>query len=221
MPSFSETLEADLNWREAELASFKAAILLAPKNSVRESTLLRGAWAILYSHYEGFCKFAWDTYLDYLEKFNIKTCELTSEIATLSMRKNFKLLRGNLSDKELWEFGESKFTEMHNSNAKFEEKLETDSNLWPNLYRENAHALGLRPTLIDQHATEIKTLVSRRNDIAHGQKMLIKDIAEYSKYENSALLVMQDLALCLIDSIDSEAFKKSRPTAEIAPLTHR
>ena len=68
MPSLSDTLELDLNWREGELASFKAAILSSERKTVRESALLRGAWAILYSHYEGFCKFAWDSYLDELEK---------------------------------------------------------------------------------------------------------------------------------------------------------
>ncbi|WP_223811863.1 MAE_28990/MAE_18760 family HEPN-like nuclease [Pseudomonas oryziphila] len=207
MPDLSEILEADLNWREAELASFTAAIMGAPKGTVREKTLLRGAWAILYSHYEGFCKFAWDAYLDELEKKSVKRSELTSEMAALSLRKNFKSLRGALSDKDLWEFGSTKFLEMQNSIATFEEKLETDSNLWPNLYRDNAHALGVVPTLIDQHATEIKTLVSRRNDIAHGQKMIIKDIQEYKKYENAALLVMHDLAVCLIESFDTESFK--------------
>lgn len=207
MPSLSDVLEADLNWRESELASFKIAILSAERKTVRESALLRGAWAILYSHYEGFCKFAWDSYLDALEKKEIPRSELCSDMASLSLRKNFKKLRGTLSDKDLWEFGSSKFLEMQATIATFEEKLETDSNLWPNLYRDNACALGISPTLIDKYSTEIKTLVARRNDIAHGQKMTVKDIQEYKEYETAALLVMHDLALCLIDSIENESYK--------------
>lgn len=207
MSSLSDVLEADLNWREGELASFKIAILSAERKTVRESALLRGAWAILYSHYEGFCKFAWDSYLDELEKKEIPRSELCSDMAALSLRKSFKTLRGALSDKDLWEFGSSKFSEMQAAIATFEEKLETDSNLWPNLYRDNAHTLGVSPTLIDKYATQIKTLVARRNDIAHGQKMTVKDIQEYQEYESAALLVMHDLALCLIDSIEKESYR--------------
>lgn len=189
------------------MASFKIAILSAERKTVRESALLRGAWAILYSHYEGFCKFAWDSYLDELEKKKIPRSELCSDMAALSLRKNFKSLRGALSDKDLWEFGNSKFSEMQTAHATFEEKLETDSNLWPNLYRDNAHALGVAPKLIDKYATQIKTLVARRNHIAHGQKMTVKDIQEYKEYEHAALLVMHDLALCLIDSLETESYK--------------
>jgi len=207
VPSLSDILEADLNWREGELASFKVAILSSERKTVRESALLRGAWAILYSHYEGFCKFAWDAYLDELEKKKIPRSQLCSNMAALSLRKSFKLLRGALSDKDLWEFGHVKFSELQNTIATFEEKLDTDSNLWPNLYRDNAHALGVTPTYIDKYATQIKTLVSRRNDIAHGQKMIIRDIQEYSEYENAALLVMHDLALCLIEATESESYK--------------
>lgn len=206
--SFSDVLEADLNWREGELASFKIAILSADRKTVRESALLRGAWAILYSHYEGFCKFAWDSYLDELEKMQLPRSELSSDMAALSLRKNFKKLRGALSDKDLWEFGQSKFAEMQAAIATFDEKLETDSNLWPNLYRDNAKTLGVSPTYIDTYATEIKTLVARRNDIAHGQKMTVKDIQEYKEYESATLLVMHDLALCLIDAIETGAYKR-------------
>lgn len=128
-------------------------------------------------------------------------------MAALSLRKSFKTLRGALSDKDLWEFGHKKFSELQNTVATFEEKLDTDSNLWPNLYRENACTLGVRPTYIDKYATQIKTLVSRRNDIAHGQKMIIKDIQEYAEYESAALLVMHDLALCLIEAAELESYK--------------
>ncbi|QHA80253.1 hypothetical protein E3Z27_00430 [Pseudomonas mediterranea] len=207
MSNLSNVLETDLNWRESELASFKISILSAGRKTVRESALLRGAWAILYSHYEGFCKFAWDSYLDELEKMQLPRSEFCSDMAALSLRKNFKKMRGALSDKDLWDFGQSKFAEMQTGIATFDEKLETDSNLWPNLYRDNAKALGVSPTYIDTYATEIKTLVARRNDIAHGQKMTVKDIQEYQEYENAALLVMHDLALCLIEAFESGAYK--------------
>jgi hypothetical protein len=55
MEDWDKQIEEDLDWREAELASFKILISSAPKGSVRESALLRAIWALLYAHYEGFC----------------------------------------------------------------------------------------------------------------------------------------------------------------------
>ena len=204
----SSILEADLNWREAELASFKIAIATTDHGSVREHALLRGAWALLYSHYEGFCKFAWDSYLDEIEKNCLVRAKCIDNIASLSLRKAFKALRGNMSDTALWGFFKNDFASLLSEPATFEEKLETDSNLWPNLYTKNAETLGIRPTSIDAYSTHIKTLVSRRNGIAHGEKMTVKDIGEYSEYENAALLVMHDLALCLIEEIENAGYVK-------------
>jgi len=60
-------LEKDLQWREAELASLKRLAINATSNSVTHQSLLRALWALLYAHYEGFTKFAWDTLLDHIQ----------------------------------------------------------------------------------------------------------------------------------------------------------
>ena len=54
---WSQQLEEDLSWREGEIASLKLAIVAAVPS--RRAPLLRAAWALLYAHYEGFCRFAW------------------------------------------------------------------------------------------------------------------------------------------------------------------
>jgi hypothetical protein len=205
---FSEHLESDLNWREAELASFKIAISSSEKSSVRERALLRGAWAILYSHYEGFCKFAWDSYLDQLEELRVSRSSLKDDIALLSLKKEFKKLRGDLSDSTLWDFIHNELPTLVSKVATFDEKLETESNLWPNIFKTNANALGINPKFIDKYWTKIRTLVSRRNEIAHGKKMVIGSIEEYIEYENATLLVMHDLAVCLIESLERKSYSK-------------
>ena len=72
MSNWSQQLEDDLKWREAELASLKEQVVISSKHSVRYQALLRAMLALLYAHYEGFCKFAWELYLDELQNSRIK-----------------------------------------------------------------------------------------------------------------------------------------------------
>ncbi len=60
MFDWAKQLGDDLTWREAELASLKLLVSEAEIGSVRRASLLRAIWVLLYAHYEGFFKFAWD-----------------------------------------------------------------------------------------------------------------------------------------------------------------
>lgn len=94
-------------------------------------------------------------------------------------------------------------------NIDFQIKLETESNLYPNIFRENSLQVCLDCTLVEQYKIELKTLVVRRNDIAHGQKMIIKDLKEYQKYEDAALVVMHELAISIVDCLDKKLYLRS------------
>lgn len=201
-------LEENLDWREAELASFKILLSSTPKESVRQTALLRAAWALLYAHYEGFCKFAWDIYLDALEKCRLPRSEFVECIACFSLESDFRRFRGNLSPDAIWDFCTSEFGSLLSLPAVFEQKLETNSNLWPNLFKENARKVGLPTHAVDEHLTRLKALVARRNDIAHGKKMIVKNIHEYAEYENAALLVMHELAINIIESLEQEKYRR-------------
>jgi hypothetical protein len=203
MSNWAEELENDLNWREAELASFKLMVSYALKGSVREQALLRALWTLLYAHYEGFCKFSWDLFLDALQEQTVQRSLCNDQIARFSLEKDFKKLKGNLSPTSIWSFCIFEFPRLMAEYAVFDIKLETQNNLWPNIFKDNAQKISLPTEIIDEHSTRIKTLVARRNEIAHGQKMIIKDLIEYQRYEDSALLVMHDLAINIIDCLEN------------------
>ncbi len=129
MTDWAKSLEEDLDWRQAELVSLKLLVADSAKGGTRERTLLRALWTLLYAHYEGFCKFAWDFYLDTLEsaKCYRNTCSIP--IARFSLATRFKQLRGNLTNESLWSAFTSEFDVWMKEMACFEQKLETDSNL--------------------------------------------------------------------------------------------
>lgn len=208
MTDWAKEIEEELNWREAELASFKALISFAPKGSVRMTALLRALWALLYAHYEGFCKFLWDFYLDALEKQKIQREICEDRIACLSLEKDFKKLKSNLAPESIWSFCKSEFPQLIGETAVFHTKLDTQNNLWPGIFRKNTEKVALPTKMIDEQASKIKTLVARRNEIAHGRKMVIRDLSEYQKYEESTLLVMHDLAVSIFEAIERQQYLK-------------
>lgn len=209
MSKWLKQLEDDLDWRETELAILKKQAVLASKDSDRYRVMLRAMSALLYAHYEGFCKFAWDVYLEELQKAGVKRKDCKDEIAKLSLQKKFKTLKGDLSPESLWDFGQTGFGIMLEDNLDFQIRLETQSNLYPSLFKENVIQTGLTCTLVDKYQIELKALVMRRNEIAHGQKMTIKNIDEYKKYEDAALEVMHELAVSIIDCLDKKLYLKN------------
>ena len=58
MQPLSRALEEDLQWREAELVSLKLVAAAAEAGTVRHDATLRALMALLYAHYEGYCRFA-------------------------------------------------------------------------------------------------------------------------------------------------------------------
>lgn len=206
MRNWASEIEEDLKWREAELASFKILVIEATTGSVRQIALLRAMWAMLYAHYEGFSKFAWDVYLEALEEQGLDRKQYKEPIARLSLLKEFREFRGNLSHQSIWEFCKSRFSSLLDEKLKFVLKLETNSNLWPHLFKENSSNANLPCAMMDEHESKIRALVQRRNEIAHGQKMVISTLAEYQQYEDAAILVMHELGLAVVECLDAKTF---------------
>lgn len=208
MEPWEHQLEGDLSWREAELASLKILVSEAPAGSARQQALLRALWAMLYAHYEGFCKFAWDTYLDHLQAAGAARSDCVEAVARFSLAKSFRELRGNLSLLGIWDYCSSTYATMMSNQVAFDIRLETNSNLWPDLCRENSALLELPHGAVERHRSRLKSLVSRRNDIAHGQPMVIKSLQEYQKYEDAAFEVMHELALGVADCLSNRRYLK-------------
>src|SRR6516164_8778467 len=98
------------------------------------------------------------------------------------------------------------FDEGMKEQVSFELHLETKSNLWPGLLKNNSSAVALPFEMVDQHELKLKALVSRRNDIAHGKKMIIQTLKEYQPYEDAALLVMHELAVAILQCLEQKAY---------------
>lgn len=204
----ANALEEDLSWREHELASLKLTVIDSDPGSTRQLALLRALWALVYAHYEGFCKFAWDQYLEVIEELGPIRRDCSECVAQLSLAKEFKALKADLSPEGLWGFCTGRFATLMAEPAKFALRLETESNLWPSLLKENSSRVGLKLATLDANDMKLRSLVARRNEIAHGQKMTIASLSEYQPYEDAAVLVMHELAVAVIEAVEQRSFTR-------------
>ncbi|SEJ33103.1 hypothetical protein SAMN05216201_10771 [Pseudomonas linyingensis] len=210
--SFDQSIENDLKWREAELVSLKRLAITAPEGSISRRSILRAMWAILYAHYEGFTKFCWDTVFDHIQSEGIPKRELSENFSLISMERAFKDLRGRMDSASLLRFFGGELSAIMAEKAEFPEdfRLKTESNLWPNVFERESSRIGLVCAELDNHRARIKTLVGRRNEIAHGNGVFINTLNEYSEYENATICLMHDLALRTIELLEERSYLAER-----------
>jgi hypothetical protein len=215
MSRWESEIDAELNWREAELASLKHFVISTRGNVVAHKSALRAMCAMMYAHYEGFTKFCWDLVLDEIHRAAVNRCDLLEPLAVLSLEKVFSQLKADTSPTNIWSFFQTTLPENLTIAAEFEEdgskkcRISTGSNLWPNVFREGTQKLGIACTEVDNRETLLKSLVARRNKIAHGEKMEIKDLNEYKSYEDAAFAVMYQLAITIVEYLDRQLYLKA------------
>ena len=88
-----------------------------------------------------------------------------------------------------------------NSDPVFPE-VDTESNLWPNVLEGLLEAAALNVDEIDENRYKLKTLVSRRNKIAHGERDIIIDFSYYEGYEIAFREVAYNLAIAIENKVD-------------------
>jgi len=214
MRKWQNEIDDDLTWRENELLYLKKIAFDTKDDKAKSVIILRSLWIMLYAHYEGFCKFVWDIYLDHIECANVKNKDLSKSIMMISLSKILNKHRKGMTNESLCEFSDIQYPEYLEKCAIFsdENKLSTNSNLYPNVIKENSQKLEISLSSLDEKGikTNIKALVQRRNDIAHGRKMYINNLDEYKIYEDSAFTIMIDLACKVIDAIEKKVHLKDK-----------
>jgi hypothetical protein len=210
---FEQQIEQDLAWREAEMGSLKLLLASATAGTDRQRALLRACSAMLYAHYEGFCKFCWTLLLDTIQAGAHIRRDLAEPIAKRAMAPVFKRLKGDTSDSNLWRFGSTEFENELRERARFPDEVDTESNLWPGLAQKINEGVGLNCPLFGSHAAELSQLVGRRNKIAHGEKLEIADLKQFQKFEHAAWVVMHELAIAVVECLQNKTYLRATPAA--------
>jgi hypothetical protein len=209
MNYWADQLDQDLDWRFAELALIKADLVKLQDGSPKRDALIRSLWVMLYAHYEGFSKFAWDLLLDGIEATGVTVGELSNKLAALSLKQRLQYVKGTADVPSFYLFCLQDFPEVLKNEAKFAERYQgAVSNLPPDEYCRLCDQLGLENNVAQTCHGKLERLVTLRHEIAHGQKLLANNLKDYSEYENAASDVMIELALSVVETLDSKGYKK-------------
>jgi MAE_28990/MAE_18760-like HEPN len=209
--SWQQDLENELDWRSEELAVLKLQAGRAANGSLLQRATLRALIAMLYAHYEGFCKTAIRLYLQEIRTLGVRREECVEKLRMFSLQKAIRELKA-YTNEECWDFITSSFNHLmqevmdYELNRESEIVLEGDSNLYPRLLRANLQRVCLPYGEVDAHEQLLKSLVGRRNDIAHGKKLVIADLATYELHERAVLDVIYGLAYAIIDALEHRRY---------------
>lgn len=213
---YAKEIEADLDWRERELAVLRKQLLSTTVGSSQETTFLRTNLAMVYAHYEGFCKFALGVYIDALEKLALKRTELRWAIAAQSLGKFQAELKGVTNPGEYFTKLLNELGTHLDAKASYE-KPEAVGNLWPDLLMSWLSRLGLDSTNVQGEKTRLDSLVNSRNQIAHGKKLTVANRGELDKHVQAATLAMHEVAVGITEALEKKQYARNASVMTILP----
>lgn len=193
-------IERDLDWRESELGSLKILLANSSLSERDKLVLFRAAWALLYAHYEGFCKFSLSVFYDAVKSTGKLNKDLPASMKAFALAKNVNILK-SLPTTDFLEKFDLFESECLMKAPEFPD-VDTESNLWPSVLQKLLDCASVEVASLSQFNQTIKTLVSRRNKIAHGERDIIPEYSYYVTFENAVRHIMYDLAISIHDRLE-------------------
>lgn len=181
----------DLDWRESEIASMKILLTSQRTTAKQKKALLRAAWAMLYAHYEGFSKNCLTLFFDEITRRSVPCGSLPRLTKAFALGSAIKNIRSMTTVNAIDEV--SNFSHHLTSVPTFPD-VDAKDNLWPFVLKDLLSSADLSTVVVEKHFNKLKTLVARRNSIAHGEANMIAEYSYYKGYEEAVYEVMYDLA---------------------------
>jgi hypothetical protein len=203
MTAFDQ-ISGDLSWRESELGSLKILLSRPDITKPQREVLLRASWAMLYAHYEGFVKTSLTVFYEEAKKRVAGCGHLPKETRISALVSIISRIR-SLPAGEFLEEIEGFEKKYYTTSPEFRE-VETKSNLWPNLLVDLLKEADIENEIVEVHRHKLKTLVARRNQIAHGKQDIIAEVDYYFEYEKAVYDLMYELTFRIDERLNSPPY---------------
>ncbi|HPG60686.1 MAG TPA: MAE_28990/MAE_18760 family HEPN-like nuclease [Casimicrobium sp.] len=205
---YVKQIESDLSWREQEMAILRKQLHQTAVGSQQETAFLRTNLAMVYAHYEGFCKYALGVYVDALERLALKRTDLKWSIASHSLGALYAELR-NISDEDKYFTTLLTDLDRHLNDPATYKRPDNIANLWPDLLMSWQKRFGLDSTNVLNEKVRLESLVNNRNQIAHGKKLVVANRAELDSHAYAATLAMHEVAVGIADALENRLYARS------------
>jgi len=168
-------LSNELSWRTKEISHLRVEAK-AKKGSLKD-TILRSGVAITYCHWEGFIKNSTELFLNYLNYQKILVSDLQLVYVTHAMKKEIQSFSETKNVDACVTFLNALFDRQNLvAKIKHENYVDTQSNLSSTVFDNIARSIGINTAPYKDYYPYIdESIVNARNDIAHGQKLMIDE----------------------------------------------
>jgi hypothetical protein len=224
LPDLSAQLESELAWRQDEIRFFqnRGTTLLetAERDKYRRAVVL-----VLYAHFEGFCKFAFDLYRTTINGEQVACSDASPAIAAAGWARLFKELRDPATrcaefkhalpdDSKLHRFARDR--EFMERSVEFnrlpitipDDFVDTESNLKPVVLRKILYRLGLPHDQFSQHERSIDRLLGIRNKISHGESRSGVSARDYEELRTIVFQIMEDVKRQIMESLGQGHYRR-------------
>lgn len=221
----NDDIDFELTWRMSELDLYARPLRYSIYNtSDEENIYYKSLLAMLYAHFEGFCKFSFLSYVNTLNSMGLKTSKVSPQISVNTLNVFFDKLENtnhieprlnseyhdNAAIQKFWrriEFSENTKNSFDQELTIDEKVISTKSNLDSSVMRFLLYKLGFPLDAFDQYRGSIQKLLGYRNNISHGGKFATNDFKKiYAEINTEILEVMIKLKLLLVDGIKNKIY---------------
>lgn len=171
----------------------------------------------LYSHFEGYCKYALSAYLLAINKQKLTCRQVATSLAVAALSDIMSALRDGKRPHPFFSAEKNADPELQRNarDGEFirrredlmdvvveipEAAVDPQGNLKPHVLRKNLNRLGLSSDEIAKHDTAISELVERRNAIAHGGPTKGVEEKTYTALRDAVNAAMLALTACIHDA---------------------
>jgi hypothetical protein len=222
IPDLWAEIEREHAWRIDELRFFQNQLINFDSDSEKK-TYRKALVLLLYSHFEGFCKFALVHYVKAVNSEGLRCIDVNYALAAATLSELFAQLRNPDSKSSIFKSALPTDAKLHRfaRDKEFLEKMahfgtrsvtipdkviDTESNLKPVVLRKNLFQIGLPHDKFAGLEGQINKLLEFRNNIAHGSKIDGLEEAEYEKLSEDVNLIIRQIKRDIMSSLSSAAY---------------
>ncbi|MGO2458414.1 MAE_28990/MAE_18760 family HEPN-like nuclease [Serratia sp. BW106] len=169
-------LTNELSWRKKEIIHLRMEA--KGKNGALKKTIIRSGVAISYSHWEGFIKNSTELFLNYLHYQKLTMNSLKLVYTTHVLKKEIHGFSETKDVDTCLRFLSAMIEKSSNiAVIKHENYVDTQSNLSSIVFDNIAKSIGINTVDYKTYYPYIdESIVNARNDIAHGERLMIDEV---------------------------------------------
>ena len=220
-------LEHELLERTDELSKIENFFDMYANSSsdVLSGIMRKSLILLLYAHFEGYCKQAFQFYIVYINRKQLPLNCVKHGIIAANLNAEFqKLFDTNHKPISITTLSNDGSIQLHGRKRNFliecenitarmtnldESIINTEANLKPDVLRKILFQLELDCSIIDAYQGEIHRLVNIRNSYAHGERSRYPSQSEYNDYKLAALTTMNNIKNIVEKAFYEQAYLKA------------